>query len=204
VFPRHLAIAVALALVTGCSDDDSPEPDAGRDAQVGVDAGPDAEAPVDAGADAGPDGGAERIGMAGRSGSGIATEGGYAGTEEMFFLADEGQGEAICRITYTLTSTGPAEGCDGCLWAFELVTSDAAVAEESDVGCQATLGVDPARVGDLDGTSVFYGYDPAYMGHGSVLVSHVEGGEWAPDCWAQWDEENGDFEYHRIDGYPPY
>jgi hypothetical protein len=164
--------------------------------------GPDADADADAEVDGDE---SERIGMAGRSGSGIATAGGYSGTEEQFFIADEGEGEAICRITYSLTSTSaPAEGCDACRWAFELVIADAAVAEERDVGCLATLGIDPARVGDLDGTHVYYGYDPAYMGHGSVLVSRMESGLWAPECYATWDEASGAFSYRRIDGFPPY
>lgn len=200
-------MAVAVALATGC-ERSSPGSDAGAGLDADADRDGDVDAAADAAADAGADAavdGGERVGMAGRSGTGTATVDGYAGTEEMFFISDEGRGEAVCRITYSLTSTGaPAEGCEGCSWAFELVIADASVAEERDVGCLATVGVDPARVEELDGSLVYYGFDPEYLGHGSALMSRMEGGLWAPETFASWDEASGAFSYRRVDGFPPY
>jgi len=224
-----LPAAVAVALALGCdgtpqdagsdadgdadadADQGSPdvEADAAGDAEADADDDPGTDADVDS--DSAPDADEDRdadeparIGKAGRSGSGIGTAEGYSGTERMFFIGDEGEGETICSITYELRSTGTAAGCDGCVWAFELVVGEAAVAEERDVGCEATLGIDPARVGDLNGDHVFYGYDPEYMSHGSVLVSRMESGAWAPECFASWDASSGAFSYERVDGYPPY
>ena len=211
-FPRpdeglswRFAMAAVVALTTGCDstpagDDDAAQIDGGADR----DAAGETDASADGGAE--PDGGGqERVGMAGRSGNGTGTADGYAGTEEVFFIGEEGQGETICRITYSLTSTDtPADGCDGCLWAFELVITDALVAEERDVGCLATVGIDPAHVEDLDGSRVSYGYDPEYLGHGSVLMSRTLDDLWAPECFATWDEASGAFSYRRIDGFPSY
>jgi len=142
-------------------------------------------------------------GLLGRAGTATVSYTSYEGTEELYFAADQGQGEDICRIRYDLSSTAVRDDCADCEWAFDLVVSGAELITETAPGCLATVGADSAALGDLEGTVVSYGYDPDYFGHIEILFVE-QGGAWAAADHASWDASSGAFSYDWEDGYHPY
>ncbi|MDP6933132.1 MAG: hypothetical protein QGG40_09455, partial [Myxococcota bacterium] len=127
----------------------------------------------------------------------------YQVTEQWYFTAEEGEGEDICRVSYTVTSTDSRSDCELCDWAFDLVISDPEVLVDTDVGCEATVGVDSDDVAALDGTTVSYGYTAEYFGHAEVLFVEVDGA-WTAVSNAVWDPSTGTFTYDWQDAYVAY
>ena len=52
-----------------------------------------------------------RSGLDGRLGTGTMDGAGYVGTEERYFIGDDGDGADVCRLGYTLTSTASRTDC---------------------------------------------------------------------------------------------
>jgi hypothetical protein len=144
-----------------------------------------------------------RQGLRGYSGEATVDLASFQGTEELYFVGDEGFGATICRIRYDLIATAVREDCDGCSWAFDVQTSGAGILEESDVGCEGSVGISAATVGTLDGQTLSYGYYIEYMGHADVLMID-NGSGFAAAAYADWDEGSGHFSYDREDGLYPY
>ncbi len=194
----------ALGLVLGGCDGGADDDDAVDDDDVvDDDSADDDDTGDDDSAADDDDDTAGRQGLMGYAGQATVDAQGYAGTEELYFLADEGFGATLCRIGYDLVSTAVREDCDGCSWAFDLVTSDAAILEESGEGCAGTVGVGAADVDTLNDQVVGYGYYVEYMGHADVLMIDGPKG-FAAAAYADWDEETGLFTYDREDGLYPY
>lgn len=222
--PHNRVLLLTLCLVfalgmSACSDPDPSEDadvdtqDSDQDADPEPDADADPDETEDAEQDATPDAEEDsetdsdevRNGKLGREGTATITKTSYSGTEDWYFVGDEGDGPDICRIRYSLNSVGePLDDCSFCDWAFRLVISDAELIAESDVGCSATLEIDSSNVSSLNGQNVYYGYDHDYMGHGLTLFTRTETTDWTPLVLVSYDPDTGELSYDRIDGWPEY
>jgi len=199
---------IAIPACKGDDDDDVADDDAADDDAADDDttAGDD-----DTTADddtSGDDDTAPPQALAGHLGEAIVDETSYDGWEELFFIADQGDGEDLCRIRYDLDSIAPRDDCDlplgDCAWGHDLVLSDVVVVTESDVGC-AGFGYDTAALAVLEEGEVSYAYIPEYSGHPDVMAMYDEAGSaWQVVAFAAWDETSGDFSYEWEDGYEAY
>ena len=207
-----LALALGLAL-GGCPGDDDDDTTTDDDDIADDDATDDDDDATDDDDDTADDDDdddtSERIGLSGKSGAAVAFAGaGYTGPEDMYFIADDGDGEDVCRIRYELTSVAERFDCEVydwvCIWAFDLVLDKAAVVAESDVGCEGVFGLDEAGVAALAGTEITRGYLDEYFGHTSVLLELQPDETWAPFCNATWDSDTGLVEYNWVDSSLPY
>jgi len=163
------------------------------------------------------------LGLQGRYGELVKTDTSLTGTEQLYFIADEGDGEDLCRIQYEVTSTGIRDDCDICNetdddgepygWAFDVTFSNPEITAESSPGCLATLGYDKSNVTDIAGETRGMGYTPEYIGHASVIMIDVDG-VWTAVANAQFVEEIdkttkkttgvGELTYQWHDGYIEY
>lgn len=149
------------------------------------------------------DSGTTGSGLVGRIGTATADASSYDGTEEWYLISEDGKGEDVCRIRTTLTNVGaPRTDCADCLWAHDLVVSAPEIIAESGPGC-AVFGYDASTIGDLDGTTVSYGYIPEYYGHAQVLAVD-DGTRWNVVTFAAWDDATSAFSYDWQDGIQEY
>lgn len=190
---RALFVVLALASfpLVSCGDkDDTDTPPVG---DADTDADGDSDADTDADTDTEPP-------LEGYSGQAVAGHEGYSGTEEWFFVADEGDGEDICRIRYELENGDARTDCQtphshsSCIWAWDVTISSAEIVSESGMGCEGACGVTTANVSDLDGTTWGIGYNPDYYGTANVLVRDMGEG-WFAAAFADWYEDEGTFTY---------
>jgi len=204
---RFLGLALlATTLLTACGDKDDTAPvegDTDTDTDADTDADSDADADTDTDTDTDP-----ALGLQGYSGQATAGHTGYEGSEDWYLIADEGDGDDICRIRYDLKDTDPRpdcpdEGHSGCIWAWDVTIAAAAIVSESGIGCEGAFGVTADTVSDLDGTSVGIGYNPDYYGHAAVMIRD-QGDGWAVATFAVWDEGTGSFAYQWDQGYVEY
>lgn len=129
----------------------------------------------------------------------------YVGEEDWYFVAQEGNGDDVCRIRYLLRSTqSRTEDCVDCDWAYDLEISDATIVSDNDIGCEAALGFDDLSIDSLNGMVVSYGYQAAYVGHEEVLMVENDDDLWSAVCFASFDEETHVFSYDREDGFVGY
>lgn len=142
-----------------------------------------------------------------RVGNGVVAKGAYTGVDEIWVLPLVGnytvEGPlAVCKIRYTLTSTVVRDDCTwgtmDCDWAFDLVSSDAAIDDPMGV-CLAAVGIDAANLATLNGVVESRGYHPDYAGHAKVRME-VREGEWRAAGNADYEEVTGAFSYADSDG----
>jgi len=147
----------------------------------------------------------ERLGLAGKLGAATALAGTYDGYEELYFVAEKGAGDDVCRIHYTATSVAERTDCVDCDWAYDLRFTGPSITAETDVGCLPTLGYDADSVNDIDGTSMAYGYIAEYFGHAQVMTLYTEATDsWDVVTFASWDAVTGEFSYDWEDTFYPY
>jgi len=198
------AIWLAVPACNGSDDDDVADDDVADDDVADDDTGDD-----DTGDDdTGDDDTSEPMALKGHVGEAIADAATYDGWEELFFIADGGEGDDLCRIRYDLDSVAPRDDCDlplgDCAWGHDLVLSDVEIVAESDVGC-AGFGYDAAALAVLEEGEVSYAYIPEYSGHPDVMAMYDEAGAaWQVVAFASWDEGSGAFNYDWEDGYEAY
>lgn len=182
-----------LSLLLACTDPDSAAKDSdtgGLDTDTGetAETGDSETAETDSGTAAG-------SGLKGRNGSAVATVDSFSdGVEEAWFVADEGDGADLCRVSYALEPVAPRDDCDLCSWAWDLQITGVTVLEDSDC---ATPGLDA-----LEGTTRSYGYIFEYFGHANVIAE--DDGGWDAQGFATWDEGSGAFEWEISDGTLAY
>jgi hypothetical protein len=202
-------LCAGLLTLIACGDkpDDTETPEG--DTDTDTDADGDTDTDTDADADSDTDADAD-VALLGFSGQAVGGFDGYQGTEDWYFVAEEGDGEDICRIRYTLTSGDarpdcPDNGHAGCIWAWDVTLSDSTIVAESGIGCEGALGVTADTVGDLDGTTMGFGFNPDYYGHAAVLIrDHGDGNGWFVATFASWDEDEGTFTYQWDQGWVEY
>ncbi len=152
--------------------------------------------------DTGPE---EKLGLQGYAGEFLLDNDEFqSGTEDIYFIGDEGYGDDLCRIRYTMTSTSARADCASCTWAYDFSISDVELVDELAPGCLATVGYDPVDLSALEGETRSYGYDPEYLGHAAVLMQDIGGGNWTVVGFASYDLDSGVFQYNREDGYVTY
>jgi len=158
--------------------------------------------------DTGDTGQEEGTGLAGRLGEATVSATSYAGWEEWYLIADEGDGEDLCRIHYDVTSTGEPRtdcvdsgGAPICEWAFDVILSGAVVTGKG-ARCDLLLGED-GQASDLDGTARSYGYAIEYIGHADVLMYYDEE-RWQVATFATWSETSGRLTYDWLLGFETY
>lgn len=108
----------------------------------------------------------------------------YEGWEAFRFTAEQGLGEDLCQIRYTMAHTAPRMDCADCLWAFDLVSSSAAIESESGDGCTG-LGM---VVSEFDGLAYSYGFAATSGAYQDVLMYQVGSYGWYPVSYAGWTE----------------
>jgi len=190
-------LALALVYALGCTEPMDDDDTAGDDDDTAAD-DDDTAADDDT---AGDDDTEDAVALAGRYGQALADESGYDGVEELYWIADAGAGEDLCRVRYELRSTGEIRtDCDDCAWAFDMVLDQVAVVAESGPGC-AGMGLDVGALGD--GLHDAYGYAPDYFGHAQILMADAGSG-WNAATFASWDEASLSFEYDWEQGHQSY
>ncbi len=161
------------------------------------------------GGDTGPD---YLLGLYGAQGSAEVIPGlEYSGTEFIYLIADKGDGEVVCQVSYDLSSTGLRDDCEECLcvkkecetFAFDLEVSNVRITAESGSGCEA-LGMDEAALAELEGSTLSYGYNGDYFGHAPVLIWEDPELGWTVVAFADFDPETGVFTYNWERGYYEY
>lgn len=149
----------------------------------------------------------ERMGLAGRLGTHTADASSWEGTEELYFIGDEGEGADICRLQLSFSSDSPnallRDDCDvylgACDFAWDLEIVAAEIVAESDVGCAGTWGTPESWVGQV----VSYAYVSEYYGHAQVIMVD-EGKGWDAVSFAFYDDEAKLLTYDWEDGERPY
>jgi hypothetical protein len=187
----RMTLLSLLALTLGCGDKD----DSGHDHEADA----DTDADTDADADADTDADSDLSALMGRTGTG-SVDGSYSGTEEFYIIGDDGDGDDLCRVTYTLTAAAERKDCDICEWAYDLQIGDVQVTADSDPGCSIAVGKG-VDVSALEGTVVSYGYVPEYYGHAEVLMVN-EGDAWFAASFATMTD--GIFSYNWEAAYISY
>ena len=204
---RPLAlILLASAFAIACGDkDDTEVPEGDTDTDTDTDSDTDADGDTDTDTDTDTD---PKEALQGYSGQATAGYEGYDGVEEWYFVADEGDGEDICRIRYELKSGDARDDCphnghSGCIWAWDVTIAGAEILAESDIGCEGSLGVTQESLADLNGTTWGFGFNPDYYGHAAVQLRDMGEG-WFVSTFASWDEGDGTFTYQWDQGYVEY
>ncbi len=199
--PLALTLLASTLLTLGaCGDKEDTDTSEGD-----TDTDTDADTDSDTDSDTDTDTDTEPLALLGYSGSATAGYDGYDGTEDWYLIADEGDGEDICRISYTLKNTDerldcPDQGHSGCIWAWDVTISEATIASESGEGCEGAFEITADTVADLNGSTFGIGYNPDYYGHAAVMLrDHGEG--WSVATFAVWNEGSGSFTYQWDQGY---
>jgi hypothetical protein len=190
--PRTWLIPVACLVLAGCPPDDDDTAGDDDDTTGDDDATDDDDSTGD------DDGNAlygylgEAVVLAGSS---------YDGHEDLYYIADSGAGDDLCRVRVALVSTTPRDDCADCEWAFAVTATDPQVVADSSVGC-AGVGVDGDVIAGLAGERG-YGFAREYFGHTDVLMIDQQG-IWTAVNFAVWSEATGELNYDWEVGYQGY
>jgi hypothetical protein len=205
---RWVAVCSVVALEGACqgttTGDDTDDTDgmiADSDTDTDADTDSDTDADTDTDADADTDPGQAVIT---REGYALVDPGvNYAGVENFVVTGAYGDGDEICVLHTTLTSTASRPDCVDCEWAFDLIRSGSTIVSDVDGACLAVVGVDESTVSTLDGDVLSYGYESKLAGHSPALMVHL-GGSWVPATYAEYDEVAQTLTYDWSEGYYPY
>ncbi|MDP7115231.1 MAG: hypothetical protein QGH45_24865 [Myxococcota bacterium] len=181
---------------TTAADDDTGDDDTGDD-----DTGDDDTGDDDTGDD---DTTTTGTGLLGCSGTATAGPGIFAGSEDLYLVADKGAGEDVCRVQYDLDTTADRDDCVDCDWAHDLERTSATALAWEHPDCATLLGLDSDDVSMLDGTAVSYGYIDEYFGHASVLSEYTANLIWEVVGFASYDVSGGTLVYDLEDGFIGY
>jgi hypothetical protein len=225
--------ACAALALSGCSDDgagnDGPAPGGGAGAGMTGEAGSPPTPPIGMGGMGGGDmpsagsGGASSgagTSGAGGGGSGFAASGvcgargqspvsadSFSGYEEFYLIGDRGFGTDICVVRFDVSRVGEAPaGCEDCVWTHRVEYSNPQILTDVDGVCGSSeLGMDSARIDEIDASQAAYGFVDEYSGHVSVLMKYDEAtSTWGPNGNASWSEEVGELRFDRRDGICGY
>jgi len=218
----------AILALSGCSGDDAgnegPAPGGGAGAGMTGEAGSPAAPPIGmGGSDSAGSGGASSGGGtsgAGGGGSGFAESGvcgargqspvsadSFSGYEEFYLIGDRGFGTDICVVRFDVSRVGEAPaGCDDCVWTHRVEYSNPQILTDVDGVCGSSeLGMNSARIDEIDASQAAYGFVDEYSGHVSVLMKYDETtSTWGPNGNASWSEEVGELRFDRRDGICGY
>lgn len=159
-------------------------------------------------------GGGTLTGVCGERGEGTVSETELEGFLELFVIGDEGFGDDVCVVRFDIARVDEEapEGCDDpvaevdCLWTHVIELSNPEIVLDIDDACaNSPHAIDDAKLAELDGSRVTYGFVSMFAGHNSVLLKYDEAMEdWVEHGNATYDENTGDFGYDRRDGFCEY
>jgi hypothetical protein len=152
-------------------------------------------------------GGFAQLGVCGQRGRSPVDGDSFEGYEEYYLIGDDGFGVDICVVRFAVNRIGPAPaGCDECAWTHQVEYSNPEVLEDVDGVCaNSELGLDSARIDEIDGSIEAYGFVYEYAGHVSVLMRYDEASaSWGPNGNASWSEATGELRFTRPDGFCGY
>jgi hypothetical protein len=224
-----VAAALALAGTSACSSD-SPGEEPGNMGGTGGGAGTSSTGSANGGtaqgmpaAGSGGAGGAVSEG-AGGSGTGgsasaspwanegvcgqrgvesVVSASSFEGYEEFYLINDRGIGMDVCVVRFSVNRVGEAPaGCTDCAWSHRVAYSNPEVLTDVDGVCSTSeLGMTAAKIAELDGSELSYGYVDEYAGHVSVLLKYEEASTtWEPNGNASWNAESGMFRFNKRSG----
>lgn len=225
---RALMVGVSLAL-WGCSDDggDGAVPAAGAGGATGQAGSAGASPGGTGGSDTGSSGsgsggmpsagtggspsggggsGFADSGVCGVRGEGPVSESAFSGFEEFYLIGENGFGTDICVVRFDVARVGEAPGgCDECAWTHQVEYGNPQIVTDVNGVCASSeLGMDSARIDEIEGSQAYYGFVFEYSGHVSVLMKYDEAtSTWGPNGTASWSEETG-LRFDRRDGYCGY
>lgn len=167
-----------------------------------------------AGGGSGGDAGFAELGVCGVRSRGTVTEDSFETYEERYLLGDEGLGEEVCVVRFDVARIGDGPGgCDefagqqqSCLWTHLVQLENPQILVDEDSACEnSELAMTAAAIAEIDGDQRAYGYVFEYQGHNSVLMGYDDATEtWGPLVNAGWNEDTGDFQFDRRDGFCGY
>jgi hypothetical protein len=155
------------------------------------------------GAGDGGTGGFQEIGVCGHRGESSVNDGEFEGFEEYFLIGEEGFGEDICIVRFDVTRVGAAPaGCTDCLWSHLVELGNPTTElDENGVCAKSQLAFDAARIGELDGARIAYGFVPEFAGHVSVVMKYDEAlAAWDAFGSASYDEDAETLKFERRNG----
>jgi hypothetical protein len=146
-------------------------------------------------------------GVCGARGQSPVSADSFAGYEEFYLIGDRGFGTDICVVRFDVSRVGEAPaGCDDCVWTHRVEYSNPQILVDLDGVCEnSDLGMDSARIAEIDASEAAYGFVEEYSGHVSVLMKYDETtSTWGPNGNASWNEEAGELRFDRRDGICRY
>ncbi len=220
-------LLAALVLVAGCGGAEDPPADgagtggtAGTSAAAGAGSGGHAGMPETSGKAGASSAGASSAGTSSAGTSGFAEVGvcghrgqstvaltEFEGYEEYFLIGEEGFGEDICVVRFDVTRVGDAPaGCPDCLWSHLVELDNPSTELDTDGVCaRSELAFDMARIAELDGSRIAYGFVPEFAGHVSVLMKYDDAlGAWDAFGSASYDGAALTLKFERRNGICGY
>jgi hypothetical protein len=147
------------------------------------------------------------VGVCGARGDSPVNADTFAGFEEFYLIGEDGFGLDICVVRFDVVRVGEAPaGCEECAWTHRVEYRNPQVLTDVNGVCASSeLGMDSARIDEIDGSQAAYGFVYEYSGHVSVLMKYDEmTGTWGPNGNATWSEETGELRFDRRDGFCGY
>jgi hypothetical protein len=146
-------------------------------------------------------------GVCGARGESPVNADSFEGYEEFYLIGDDGFGQDICVVRFDVARVGEAPaGCEDCVWTHRVEYRNPQILTDVDGVCASSeLGMDDARIEEIDGSQTAYGFVNEYSGHVSVLMKYDEmTSTWGPNGNANWSEETGELRFDRRDGICGY
>jgi hypothetical protein len=153
-------------------------------------------------------GGFTRLGVCAQRGMATATATSYDGYEEFALIGDEGLGDPVCVVRFTVKRAGNAPaGCTDCSWTQLLEYTNPMTLTNVEGACaNSDLALDAAAIAQINGSRVAIGFAREYQGaHGSARMKYFDAMmKWDVFGNATWDEATSAFRYDYRDGLCGY
>jgi hypothetical protein len=147
------------------------------------------------------------VGVCGHRGESTVDDSEFEGYEEYFLIGEEGFGDDLCVVRFEVTRVGDAPAdCPDCLWSHLVELGNPSTELDTDGVCaKSELGFDTARIAELDGIRIAYGFVPEFAGHVSVVMKYDEArGAWDAFGSASYDEATSTLKFERRNGICGY
>ena len=208
---------IAAVIAAGCSSGGGGSPTPGQAGHAGTSAAAGTTGAGTGGAGGGTagtagaggtGGGFTRVGVCAQRGMATATATNYDGYEELTLIGDEGLGDPVCVVRFTVKRVGNAPaGCTDCSWTQLLEYSNPMTLTNVEGACaHSDLALDAAAIANIDGSRVAIGFAREYQGaHGSARMKYSDAMmKWDVYGNATWDEATSTFRYEYRDGLCGY
>ncbi|MEE9383778.1 MAG: hypothetical protein V3V08_10225 [Nannocystaceae bacterium] len=140
-------------------------------------------------------------------GSGLFADGRYSGIIDYLLLADEGNGEELCRVRFSLNTVAePDPPCGECYWSTVARLSEPIQITDIEGACaDSERNMGAAGIEARMAETVAMGFAMESTGHGEVLVHYNDDTmQWGIVAFGEWDAETGSLAYDRVEGFCRY